>query len=95
MSQWTISISKKRNKSKEDVDALHTLKTLRNKGTLFTDKVKIIETLTTSPRKMEKIINTWATIRANRPTRWTVEDNRTFHRLKMRFIKSHFTVLDK
>ena len=88
MSHLTMTLSKR----KSDVDALKMLKKLRNKTIVPNEKKKLIDELTTTPKKMEKIINTWATIRARRPTRLTPEENRTFHRLKNRFIKSRINV---
>ena len=90
MRQITITISKRKKKSKEDIDALKTLKKLRSKTTASYIKGKIIEELTATPRKMEKIINTWAVLRAT--IRPTPQDNRTFNRLKYRYIQHHFTL---
>jgi len=86
----TITISNRKRKSKEDVDALKILKKLRSKTVLSKVKGKIIEELTTTPQKMEKIINTWAVLRSTRPT--TPQDNRTFNRLKTRYIKHRYTL---
>ena len=86
----TITISKRKNKSKEDVDAVKILKKLRSKTVMPHAKGKIIEELTATPKKMEKIINTWAIIRSSRPT--TPQDNRAFNRLKNRYIKLRYTL---
>jgi hypothetical protein len=90
MRQITITISKKKNKSKEDVDAFKTLKKLRSKTTASHIKGKIIEELIATPRKMEKIINTWAVLRAT--IHPTPQDSRTFNRLKNQYIDHHFTL---
>lgn len=87
----TITISKRKNKSKEDVDALQTLKKLRSKTIASHIKGKIIEDLIATPKKMEKIINTWAVLRSS-TVRPTPQDSRTFNRLKSRYIEHHYTL---
>lgn len=86
----TITISNRKRKSKEDTDALKILKKLRSKTVLSKVKGKIIEELTATPQKMEKIINTWAVLRSSRPA--TPQDTRAFNRLKTRFIKHRYTL---
>jgi hypothetical protein len=73
--------------SKEDADALKKLKKLRSKTTVAHLKKKLIEELVETPQKMEKIINTWAGLRAKRLTPLPPEDTRAFNRLKTRYIK--------
>ena len=87
----TITISKRKNKSKEDVDALKTLKKLRSKTIPSHVKGKIIEELIATPQKMEKIINTWAVLRSS-TVRTTPHDSHTFNRLKTRYIEHHSTL---
>lgn len=87
----TITISKRKNNSKEDVDALQTLKKLRSKTIPSHIKGKIIEDLIATPKKMEKIINTWAVVRSS-TVRPTPQDSRTFNRLKNRYIEHHYTL---
>jgi len=82
------TVSKRKKMSHEDVDALKKLKKLRNKTTVDHLKNKMIEDLVATPKKMEKIINTWAGLRAKRLTPLPPEDTRTFTRLKSRYIKA-------
>lgn len=87
----TITISKGKNKSKEDVDALKTLKKLRSRTLPSYVKGKIIEELIATPKKMEKIINTWAVLRSS-TIRPTPQDSRAFNRLKTRYIEHRYTL---
>jgi len=60
------------------------MKTLRRKTTTAEKRNRTMNELT--PEKMEKIINTWATIRATNPKRITPRDSKLFNALKSKYI---------
>lgn len=80
-------LTTKKRLSRNDLEMLKTMKTLRRKTTTNEKRNIIMTELTTTPDDMGKIINTWATIRATNPKKITPQDNRLFNMLKSKYIK--------